>query len=719
MNNPGSPRSKRTDQPSERERLTDAPEATRPGTTQPRTPSETVGIDEGRTGTAQLPGASVVIDKEHTTVPLTISEKSGKSNGDKGASGTTPSADRTHFRLRSEGPPVPISILSDKKIETGHKLYSQTSSGKKIDRPAVAPEARTAGETAPGSIQAVRDISRNPKPSETATVSHTPERRPTNVDTPIVTFRDNDQSPELSRSVRPQFSPFLTPAATPGPSKSTLAKDTIPVRSLFEVRRELAIAAEEELESSNGEDQITTQKLPRGDGELIDVNAIIEQNTEEQLYFWDDLQVGDVGIRIRERNEDSVEEENRDIDSSEESEEEIIMANQPRPALNLPSFDGSVGNKVEAYINEMQTLTDICGWNDIVALQMMKFGLKDKAADWIRALPDDQKDTVAHLQQAMRLIYGDRRPQWQQQKDFFGRKQLPNQSVLEFAGCLREEQARTQIAEATLLAVFIEGLLPSIATNVMLADPPGFEDAVNIAVRIESVGKRETPPQGKESKKTLSAVERIAPDAPFNNAADEIEAKLDKVLSAINFNRGRSFGRGRIFGRSLGGNSPGTRPPARSYSEPPQNRQRFQGRGRGFSQDGRYQQNYGGYSQQRGRASPSYGRGYGTGYGYNQSYPRFYGRGRGYQSWQNPQYYQYEEYPPQNRSRTDIPALPAPPGFQNATEVGQDGTPYCRFHNTTGHSSDTCRWLKFKIQEAMDVAGIDQNQPSDQQNQGN
>ena len=400
MTDPELPRSKRTDQPVEREQLTGAPEAIRPGPPQPRTPSEKGSTDSSRTDTVQVSQSSVSVEREKSITAQSATEKSGKSNSDKGASKTIPSADRTHFQLRSEGPPVPISIVSDRKIETGHKLYSQVSSGKKIDRPTVPSEARTPGRTVSESIKVVRDLSRNLKASEAKTISQTPERCPLPVTTPTVAFRDNEQSPELSKTVRSEFSPFLTPVATPGPSKNTLPKDIRPVRSLFDVHKELAIAAEEELESSNGEELSVTAKTLKKGAEFIDVDAIIGQNTGEQLYFWDDLQGGDVEIDIEEREGDSVgEEENRDTDFSEESEEEIIMANQPRPALNLPSFDGSVGNKVEAYINEMQTLTEICGWNDVVALQMMKFGLKDKAADWIRALPDNQKDTVAHLQE--------------------------------------------------------------------------------------------------------------------------------------------------------------------------------------------------------------------------------------------------------------------------------------------------------------------------------
>ena len=65
---------------------------------------------------------------------------------------------------------------------------------------------------------------------------------------------------------------------------------------------------------------------------------------------------------------------------------------------------------------------------------MSLFGFRGRADDWA---------TFAKLEEAMTKIFGDKRAQWQKHADFSNLKQLKEQSVIDFAGVLKQEQVRS------------------------------------------------------------------------------------------------------------------------------------------------------------------------------------------------------------------------------------------------------------------------------------
>ena len=58
----------------------------------------------------------------------------------------------------------------------------------------------------------------------------------------------------------------------------------------------------------------------------------------------------------------------------------------------------------------------------------------------------------------MTKIFGDKRAQWQKHADFSNLKQLKEQSVIDFAGVLKQKQAKSEATPAMMLVVFLDGL---------------------------------------------------------------------------------------------------------------------------------------------------------------------------------------------------------------------------------------------------------------------
>ena len=85
--------------------------------------------------------------------------------------------------------------------------------------------------------------------------------------------------------------------------------------------------------------------------------------------------------------------------------------------------------------------------------------------------------------------FRDRRAVWQKQTNFFALRQGKEQTVLDFAGTIKQHQGKADVGPGTVLAVFLEGLKGSIAKQVAIQDPKTFEEAVATATCLESLDR--------------------------------------------------------------------------------------------------------------------------------------------------------------------------------------------------------------------------------------
>ena len=193
-------------------------------------------------------------------------------------------------------------------------------------------------------------------------------------------------------------------------------------------------------------------------------------------------------------------------------------AHQRGPNIRLPWFHGKEDEQVEKYFRELKRLKTIYDWTNDHLLNMTLLGLKGRADDWAGALPDAEKDTFDKLETQMVKIFGDRRAKWQKHSEFCSLKQGKDQSVIEFAGGLKQKQIKAEATDSMMLAVFLEGLKQTIARQVAIMDPKTFTEAVDCATRLESLDK------GKAGSKVSNAVSELG-----GNDEESGETSLESV----------------------------------------------------------------------------------------------------------------------------------------------------------------------------------------------
>ena len=197
------------------------------------------------------------------------------------------------------------------------------------------------------------------------------------------------------------------------------------------------------------------------------------------------------------------------------------------PSIRLPWFTGKEDEQVEKYFRELKRLKVIYKWQDDHLLNMSLLGLKGRADDWASAIADADKDTFAKLEEAMTKIFGDKRAQWQKHADFSNLKQLKEQSVIAFAGILKQKQAKSEATPAMMLAVFLDGLKSALGRQVAIMDPKTFEEAVASATRLETLERTKVP-----GKITVAAAE-VKEESKQNDPVTELVDRFGIVLATL------------------------------------------------------------------------------------------------------------------------------------------------------------------------------------------
>ena len=241
--------------------------------------------------------------------------------------------------------------------------------------------------------------------------------------------------------------------------------------------------------------------------------------------------------------------------------DEVDGARARMPNLRLPTFGGKSDEFVDTYFDQIESLAKIYNWGEEQQLAMTLHGLTSAAADWTKTLPATDRDTYEHLKTRLKKIYADHRAPWQKCCDLLNFKQQKSQSVLEFAGMLRQQQARCGVSNEVLLAAYIEGINRDISRQIAVINPSTFEEAVNLASRLESIEK---PKRSLASMETRSQ-EPSQPGGGSHQAAPSQQQPSDVQQLAGALLAAMSLGQGN--------NGPSERQPRQWPERPPQPRQ--------------------------------------------------------------------------------------------------------------------------------------------------
>ena len=200
----------------------------------------------------------------------------------------------------------------------------------------------------------------------------------------------------------------------------------------------------------------------------------------------------------------------------------VAQQHQRGPNIRLPWFNGKE-EQVEKYFRELKRLKFIYDWSDDHLLNMALLGLKGRA---------DEKDTFVKLETQMVKIFGDRRAKWQKHAEFCGLKQGKDQSVIEFAGVLKQKQIKAEASDSMMLAVFLEGLKPSVARQVAVLNPNTFTEAVDCATRLESLDKAKGGPKVSNAVSELGGDREESATSDLDTVAERFGVVLARLEAA-------------------------------------------------------------------------------------------------------------------------------------------------------------------------------------------
>ena len=160
------------------------------------------------------------------------------------------------------------------------------------------------------------------------------------------------------------------------------------------------------------------------------------------------------------------------------------------PNIKMPLFHGRDGENYERFFDEMAGLKRISGWGTDEYLDIVKIGIKDGAATWLKAVPRGDQDSLVKVKAIIKEAFGDKRPKWQRHRDLHNLRHEKGQSVRDFALKIKEYALPNDVDDGQMLSVLVSGLPRHIGMELAKSELTTFDRAVAQAVRIESVDKR-------------------------------------------------------------------------------------------------------------------------------------------------------------------------------------------------------------------------------------
>ena len=201
------------------------------------------------------------------------------------------------------------------------------------------------------------------------------------------------------------------------------------------------------------------------------------------------------------------------------------------PHFRTPVFHGTEGENYLRFFEEMEGLSRLMQWSDNEHLQIVKLGLKDGAATWLKAKADVDQDSVDKVKVIIKEAFGDKRPRWQKHWDLSNLQQEKGQSVRAFALKIKEYANSEDPNDAHLLAVFIAGVPRHIGIELAKSELATLDQAVAQAVRIESVDKRSSERKAGLMNMEMDADQGTSQVSHSKGQMREFEGMMENMLA--------------------------------------------------------------------------------------------------------------------------------------------------------------------------------------------
>jgi hypothetical protein len=158
-------------------------------------------------------------------------------------------------------------------------------------------------------------------------------------------------------------------------------------------------------------------------------------------------------------------------------------------AFALQPFAGSAhcGDLAEKWLEKFNMYCAFKKLGDEDRLRLFHLLMKDRAADWLRALPEHKKKDIDSLTQEFILRHQlSCVEKWKQKAELWRRKQLPTESVDDYVATMQATARRLNMPEPYLADAIMQGLHPELRLHVLHSKAETVEEILE-AARVSEV----------------------------------------------------------------------------------------------------------------------------------------------------------------------------------------------------------------------------------------
>jgi len=155
--------------------------------------------------------------------------------------------------------------------------------------------------------------------------------------------------------------------------------------------------------------------------------------------------------------------------------------NMAKDRTLLPEpFSGTPKEDATEFWRRLETYLEYKESDNCAKLRLATAMLVLTARDWLENLPEQSKDTFAHLKTAFAEKFI--QPailKWQSANDIFTKQQMHSETVDEYATRIKNLGKRVEFNDSTFMFALLNGLKPAIKGQVLAKNPQSFAEAVD------------------------------------------------------------------------------------------------------------------------------------------------------------------------------------------------------------------------------------------------
>ena len=159
-------------------------------------------------------------------------------------------------------------------------------------------------------------------------------------------------------------------------------------------------------------------------------------------------------------------------------------------------------------------------------IQLLRYLIREEAADWLEGLAEEKKDTFEHLTTAMKERYVNTTNNFVKAKEIFNRKQRDGENIDAYITNIKKMGRQIGADEKMITYAVMNGMRPDIAAHVIKQQPENLEAIARAARVAETIGDEGVSVQLQDMQRrleemskgiekiTVSTVRPAAPSSP-------------------------------------------------------------------------------------------------------------------------------------------------------------------------------------------------------------